>query len=99
MLHHVWDSRAALNEQSLQHPGSSSEQSEAGSDVMIPDGNSTGEAQQGNAAACMASCSGVGLLDYWVCCCADEDGEVLLGTHGYKVFFGGVYSIENYRAM
>ena len=29
----------------------------------------------------------------------DEDGEVLLGAYGYKVFFGGVYSVENYRAM
>ena len=29
----------------------------------------------------------------------DDDAEVLLERFGYKVFFGGVYSVEDYRAM
>ena len=27
------------------------------------------------------------------------DAETLLHDHGYRVFFGGVHSIEDYRAM
>ena len=28
-----------------------------------------------------------------------DDAEVLLERLGYRVFFGGVYSVEDYRAM
>lgn len=104
VLQHMWNGRTAVETPlQLSHPV---EQLEADRGLADSSRNSTGMHLQGRLCLNSArqyvhvhhcflhviSSNGPAEVE-------SEDAEVLLERLGYKVFFGGVYSVEDYRAM